>query len=448
MLRVVRPLAVALRGKGPTALSKRIWTIGKRCGLTVAQMARSLEQLSQVLQRFDCQATLPIPAVVLVRNSEVIQECQAQGMEIAVHGYSHVDYSQLAPEEQLLHLRRACEIFDSVGITASGFRAPYLRHGPDLWSSLEAAGFSYGSSQPILWDVLDTESLTPSAYAAYQRAIAFYAPWRASERLSLPWLYDRVVEIPVSLPDDEILIDRLGGESGDLIEKGWLGILSRTYQQGELFTVQLHPERTALCVEGLSSVLAEARTLAPAVWITRLDEVAAWWRARAAATVDVEEAEDGFLRLSVTGPPGTTLLMRNVEIVGPAEPWADGCLQVASATCVVRAPCQPFVGVSPACPSAMISFLRQQGYIVQVSDRSQLYSIYLDRTEFAPQDERPLLAQIEENSEPLVRLNRWPNGARSALCVTGDIDALTIWDYGLRLLERNSVEPEIALTCP
>ena len=47
-----------------------------------------------------------------------------------------------------------------------------------------------------------------------------------------------------------------------------------------------------------------------------------------------------------------------------------------------------------------------------------------------------LLAQIEGGDFPLVRLGRWPNGARSALCVTGDIDALTIWDYGLRFLGR------------
>ncbi len=84
----------------------------------------------------------------------------------------------------------------------------------------------------------------------------------------------------------------------------------------------------------------------------------------------------------------------------------------------------------------MLGFLRQQGYIVQVSDHSRDYTIYLDQTNFAPQDERPLLAQIEENAKALVRLGRWPNGAYSALCVTGDIDALTVWDYALRILGR------------
>jgi hypothetical protein len=33
---------------------------------------------------------------------------------------------------------------------------------------------------------------------------------------------------------------------------------------------------------------------------------------------------------------------------------------------------------------------------------------------------------------PLIRLGAWPYGNRSALAVTGDIDALTIWDFAHR----------------
>lgn len=441
MLRVVSPLVVALRGKGPFGVYRRIWTIGKRYGLTETRMARALEQLYRLLEQFDCQATLPIPAVVLARNSKTIQKLQAHGIEFAVHGYTHVDYSQLATEIQLTHLHRAREIFAGWGITATGFRAPYLRYGDDLWRSLGEVGYSYSSSQSIVWDALDTDVLSPPIYAAYQRAIAFYAPERASQRLALPRLIDQVVEIPVSLPDDEILIDRLGDGSNGLVEKVWLQILSQTYQRGELFTIQLHPERTDVCTNGLASVLAEARSLTPAVWVARLDEIASWWRARAEAIVEVREVEDGSLHLSVAGPPGTTLLARGVEVFGPTEPWADDYRQITIPACTIRATGRPFVGVSPICPSAMIRFLRQQGYIVEASESSRSYPVYLDRTDFAPQDERPLLSHVEENSGSLVRLGRWPNGARSALSITGDVDALTILDYGWRLFETNNSGP-------
>jgi hypothetical protein len=80
--------------------------------------------------------------------------------------------------------------------------------------------------------------------------------------------------------------------------------------------------------------------------------------------------------------------------------------------------------------------LWQQGYIVEISEESHRYPCYFDQADFDTECERALLAQIESTGCPLVRLGRWPNGARSALAVTGDIDALTLWDYGLRVFRR------------
>jgi hypothetical protein len=84
----------------------------------------------------------------------------------------------------------------------------------------------------------------------------------------------------------------------------------------------------------------------------------------------------------------------------------------------------------------LADLLRQQGYLVETSQDRYRYSYYFDQTEFSAEHERPVLAQLETTGQPLIRLGRWPNGARSALSVTGDIDALTLWDYGLRFLGR------------
>jgi hypothetical protein len=51
-------------------------------------------------------------------------------------------------------------------------------------------------------------------------------------------------------------------------------------------------------------------------------------------------------------------------------------------------------------------------------------------------DERPVLDEIEGGTFPLARPGRWPDGARSALSLTGNIDALTIWDYASRFCRR------------
>jgi hypothetical protein len=95
---------------------------------------------------------------------------------------------------------------------------------------------------------------------------------------------------------------------------------------------------------------------------------------------------------------------------------------------------RPVIGVSPKSTESLIDFLHHQGYLIEISEDSRNYPFYLERLDFKREDERPLLAQIESGTWPLLRLGRWPNGARSALCVTGDIDALTLWDYGLRFL--------------
>jgi len=429
-------ITFAARAKGPLALLKRARSITNRYGLTPAKMDQALHLFAQTLRRFDQGASFPLTAVALKRNSGTIAKYLDQNIEFAVHGYTHIDYAQLPPEEQLAHLRRARETFAAAGVKAVGFRSPYLRREPHLYAALEAAGFSYVSNQPVMWDVLDADDFVPSTYAAYERAIGFYDPWYASERPSLPQLCNQVVEIPVSLPDDEILLDRLDGETNGLVAKAWRRILSKSYQREELFTIQLHPERIDRCADGLSAVLAEARTLAPSVWLARLDEIAAWWRARAGAEVEITDADGGGLHLAVAGPSGTTVLARAVEVDAPAAPWADGYRRVMAPAFTIHTLQRPFIGVSPVTSPELTDFLCQQGYIVEISEESHRYSYYFDQTEFTVEHERRLLAQIEGTDRPLVRLGRWPNSARSALAITGDIDALTLWDYGLRLFGR------------
>ncbi len=221
-----------------------------------------------------------------------------------------------------------------------------------------------------------------------------------------------------------------------MMSKLWLAILDKTYALGELFTLGLHPERIELCEAPLIATLQKARALSPAVWIARLDEIARWWIERSHTVVTVTPGEEGELSVSVRGPIGVTILTRGVS-TSPAGSKGDGHYQRISANEIfLRCDRRPFIGVSPSSPPDLSGFLRQQGYIVEATDSPHTHSFFVDRPAFRYEDERQLLAQIEGGDFPLVSLGRWPNGARSALCVTGDIDALTIWDYGLRFLGR------------
>ena len=426
-------ILLPVRAKGLIGSLRRVRSITDRYGLTRSKIDHALCLFTQTLGQFNCGVGFALPAIVLKRNKDVIVKHLDQNVEFLVHGYTHIDYSQLVLEEQLTHLYNALEIFDQAGVTTVGFRSPYLRRDPDLYTAIEAVGFSYVSNQPIVWDVLDKGSFTPSIYANYERAIDFYDPWYANERLSLPLLYNQLVEIPVSLPDDEILIDRMHSETGSLVKEAWQHILSQTYQRGELFTIQLHPERIASCVDGLSTVLTDARRFTPPVWIARPAEIAAWWRDRSTTTVQITDVEEKKIKLVVAGPSETTVLARSVQVDVATKPWADGYRLVETMTFTASAPCRPFIGVSPDASPSLLDFLRRQGYIIEISERPHRYAYYFDEPNFTPDRERSVVACIEETNDPLIRLDPWPDGAKSALCITGDIEALTIWDYVLRM---------------
>jgi hypothetical protein len=423
-----------IKSKGLLKYLKRGHTIMKNYGLTPSKMMQALDHFNQILQEFQCGATFPITAVAIGRNGKSIGKYAVQGIEFAIHGYRHIGHSQLTLEEQMAHLRRAQHAFIALGIPVAGFRAPYLHFNENLRAAAREIGLKYVSNQPILWNVLDGESFSPTAQAAYKRAIAFYRPWDADEQPSLPCLYNQLVEIPVSLPDDEMLLDRLGGDAHGLVAAAWSRMLTEAHQREELFTLQLHPERIAWCAPALSALLAKAHALKPPVWVARLDEIATWWRARCEATVTVTSVETGKLCLSVRGPAGMTVLVRGVEVNQLTYPWMNGYRRCEMQTLTLTTDIRPFIGVPVGTSPELVGFLQRQGYVVEASANPRDYSVYLDQPHYLSDNKRALLARIEGSNQPLVRLGRWPHNTGSALAITGDIDALTLWDYGLRYL--------------
>jgi len=427
----MNPLSIAAKGKGIPALLKRARVIGTRYGLTASRMDHRLSQFVDLLRQYDCSATFPITGVALARNADVVQRYQAQGIEFAIHGYTHVDYSSLSRDEQVAHLAQARCAFERNGVEISGFRCPYLRWSADTLAAIGRQGLAYDSSQALAWDVVDGFEAE-----AYRRVLDFYGAQLATDYPALPHLTDGLVCIPYCLPDDEALVDRLQLTGTEPMAEAWLEVLHRTYELGELFTLGLHPERIGLCEDALRAVLGQTRSLSPTVWIARLDEIAGWWRSRMGTTYQVVKEDVGSFRLTVNGPPGTTILARSVAVKAPIKSWTRDYQQVLSDNFVFRAAKLPFIGLAPDSPASLVSFLKQQGYLAISGTDARSCAFYLDRRSFVPRDERPLLARMEGGTWPLLRLARWPGGAQSALSVTGDVDALTLWDYALRVFDR------------
>jgi hypothetical protein len=423
------PLAVAVKGKGLLNLFRRSIAIGSRYGLTPARMDQAIGRFARILEQFDCAATFPVTAWTLPRSNGILEKYQDRGIEFAVHGFYHVDHSQLSLEQQLDHLNRAQQMFETHHMNCSGFRCPYLRWSQDTLTALGMLNYRYDSSQALAWDVVDGLETE-----AYHRVLDFYCAQSARDYVSLPRLTDGLTQIPYCVPDDEALVDRLQLIDPEPMAELWLEMLRRTHESGELFTLGLHPERIFLCEGALRAVLSQARSLSPAVWIARMDEIVNWWHSRTETACQLVKLPEDSYRLTLNGPPGMTVLARSVVVEAPTRPWVKGYQRVLSDNFVFRSDTLPLVGLSPDSPASLASFLRQQGYLIHRSADAQSCAVYLGRTGFTPEDERPLLMQLERGTKPLLRLARWPDGAQSALSVTGDIDALTLWDYGLRVL--------------
>ncbi|MBI4787775.1 MAG: polysaccharide deacetylase family protein [Chloroflexi bacterium] len=406
---------------------RRAETIRKRYGLTPKLMERTLSHFVSLLDEFDCGATFPITTTTLARSRGVVEKYQAQKIEFAAHGYYHTDQTELSFNQQLEQYVAARRLFEERGVRCDGFRSPYLRSNPETLAAIKQAGFSYDSSQALAWDIPEDMETHE-----YRRALDFYGAVSAQVYPSLPRWDNDLVRIPYCLPDDEAFVDRFQTSASRMTEL-WMRILGSTFARGEVFTVALHPERILPCQQALVHVLREARNLQPKVWMTQLYQIAAWWKKRAQAEVHFHQESPGEMCVSTNGTEGVTLLARHVQATSAARMWDGSYLQPEGPALKFRATRRPFIGVSPGSPAYLTSFLRQQGYIVEEAQDATNHTFYLDRARFAYEDELPLLDEIEQGDFPLVRLGRWPNGARSALCVTGDIDALTIWDYALRV---------------
>jgi peptidoglycan/xylan/chitin deacetylase (PgdA/CDA1 family) len=423
-------LATAAKGKGAANALRRARAIRARYGFGPERMEQRIKSVLDVVEPYGCRATLPITAAVVARHPRAITSYAALGIEFPVHGLWHVDHAALSEHAQLAHLARARNVFEREGLPIIGFRAPYLRWNDATLRAIHENGFLYDGSQAMHFR-LDEDAGSD----AYGRVLDFCGALSAEQYPVVPWTEAGVVRIPYVLPDDESIVDRLGVTSPETVAERWLQVFATTHDRGELFTLAVHPERIETCGIGITAVLDAASRAELPVWTTRHEEIARWWRDRGGASVIANHSTAERLCVTIKGPVGLTLLARRLDIPD-SKPWADGYEIVQRTHFDLAAEPRPFIGVHPLAPDALTDFLRDQGYIVETSEESRVYSCFLERRRFSRRDQRPLLEEIEQGTGPLLRFGRWPHGAHSALSITGDIDALTLGDYAYRILGR------------
>ena len=235
-----------LKTKGLFNTIRRVGMITSRYSFN--SLMKSLRTIINILEDFDVKATLPITAITLRRNRDLIKELKSKKIEWAMHGFIHTDYNLLTNKELTDHILSGKKIFNDAGIRILGFRAPYLSINKKIYPILSENGFIYDSSTCYFVDIISSQ------IPDIKRILDYYKPitnWKISR-------YNGIVEIPVSLPDDEILVDRLRCKR-EKIGKAWIKLSQNLMKNGGLPVIQLHPERGRICKTGVETLLDWAR---------------------------------------------------------------------------------------------------------------------------------------------------------------------------------------------
>lgn len=411
----------------------RILKILERYGLSCKKMESNMNIYVAILKKYGVVPTLPLTANVLGKHPVLIRQLADNGIEFAVHGYKHIDYSQLSAKDLSLHLKKAIEIFRMHNIQVSGWRFPYLKYNNNFSHTFKNNLFEWSSNQSILWDVDKQIKNLSQNSLEYQTMLDQYNSKHSGNYISLPRHLNGVLEIPVSLPDDDLLIDRLGISDEKVITKIWSEILEQTYSRGELFTLQLHPERISQCKAALEKLLKISKASEPKIWIASLDAICDWWKEKDNFTVRITDKNESGYKVEFNCSPRATLLVRSSDL--KKEKFYNDYKVVNENTFWIKSQRRPVVGIPEDSPEQLSNFLKNEGIIFEKAANTENYSIYLKKIKnFSTEDEITILNEIHSTKLPLVRFWRWPGGCRSALSITGDIDALTSVDFFSRFL--------------
>lgn len=408
--------------RGPRNALTRLPTIVERFGISPRKSEANLSALMDVVERHGVRPTLPVTAVTALRHPDIIRGLHDRGAEMAAHGYVHNDYASLSAEQQHQQVRAARTALEGLGLAIRGWRCPYSRWNPETVAALVAAGFDYDATPVYHWPAYQREAipLSDEAREDYQRFVDLSSSRDALTHVVLPTLVDGLVQLPMSIPQDEDMVDRLHLDL-DSMSRVWIRMLRDTRERGEIFVMCLHPERAGLFAAPLDAALDEAGRMRD-VWIAPCGAIAEWWRARDVAQVTVEPAAEGCWRIDVTGPDALETVYASDRLAG------SGAMTVLSQR-------KPVVHCGPAWPEATRQRLRDSGYWVEQGGNPAEYAVNLDAALPASSPADAVALKVREHDTELLRLNPWPAGFRACLSITADIDALTLYDFAMRLKE-------------
>ncbi len=259
-------MASESKGKGIRGSVRRAGLLPIRYGVGADRIRARLREMTALLARWELTPTIPATAVALDRHPEILAEYASA--DPAIHGYHHVPYGGAHEADQARDLDAACDAFARHGLPARGFRAPYLRADGTTRTLLRQRGFGYDSS--AAWFALPVGH--PATAKAMELTKSRYG--NVTTNPALPLLEDGLVELPVGLPDDEILVDGLRIQNTAVLARIFDAMMETARSSGSILILQVHPERFNLMAPAVGAMLKRASDLG--AWKANLGEAATW----------------------------------------------------------------------------------------------------------------------------------------------------------------------------
>ena len=424
---------------------RRLRTVFARFGFSERRTQQALYTMIETLKPYTAMPTFFIPAVVLDRHPRLLAEIAAMGAEIGIHGYVHNDYRTLSHAEQYKQTEKAISVFEKNSIPFSGFRNPYLGWTEVSLSVFTQFGFCYDSNDAVRHDVINLDALSPLLRSGYEKSFELFQAIECTAYTIRPYFVGKLLRIPTSIPDDEMLFDRLRITSTSEVGCIWCSIMQRVYELGGIYVLNLHPERGVLCQPALRDLLSSTQDQTFSIWVTSLMNVAEWWKERKQFRLKITPVEPGYWQIEASCGAPATLLARQVVVEdAPTIPWYGDDVQVVAQRFSLQAARCPCIGLSYRSSQELEDFLCEQGYpfVRCAEEDATYYASYLDMPEGLGktrqeqiEQKSELLKRLVELKAPLVYYGCWPDGHRAALSITGDIDSVTIQDFFRRVVE-------------
>jgi hypothetical protein len=409
-----------ISSKGIGGLLNRFLTICRNFGVTSEKSHTALRQIISTTRKYGCKPTFFITADLLDYHAELIESVCNDDVAVGLHGHHHVDHSYLESEAQHSQFEEGLLKFRKVGIPVRGFRAPFLRFNEDTNKAAKDNSLQWVSHTVALYRHLIDVQRNYRIVEITNLIQSFYNCKENDEEPSIPCWGDHCLDIPVSCPDDEILVDRYGMGTAHEIAEVMLDMLRISHQNGECVNFLFHPERVRLIAPAIAAILEEANSLTD-LWIASLDDISKWWHERSQCTFEIMDVDTNCFRIVVHGNDRGSARLQ--EFGGVSESIARG----ENGSFMLQSSLRPTVCILPGFCDKGAACLRNEGFVVETAPDPAHHSVSLGGT--CTKNRRKVLHAVSRNRGPLLRFWRWPDHYKSAMAISFDLDSITLWDF-------------------